>query len=504
MSDAKAETPAEKFEAAKGHPRGLWVLFITEMWERFSYYGMRALLVLYLVTETTGDNPGLGWNEESAGKLYGFYTASVYLTPVVGGWLADKILGTHRSMLIGGWIIAAGHFTLAFTEVFGTGTTATATFILGLGLIVVGTGFFKPCVSVMVGQLYSESDPRRDSGFTIFYMGINIGAFLSGVIAGTLGEKIGWHWGFGSAGVGMVLGLLAYQFLRPKFLQGIGLSPKEAKEFHKDAEPEELACAKCKLVLGELPEGVPCPDCGSEERAMFKMSELIDRPLSKVNWERMGVILILAIFVIFFWAAFEQAGSSMNVFAMEDTDRTIWGSEFPATWYQSVNPAVIVLFAPIFAWLWTWLDKRGLHPRTPTKFGLGLILLGLGFGFMVIAGLEVADGSKAGPHWLLLAYVFHTWGELCLSPVGLSMVTKLAPVKLQAVMMGFWFLSNAVSNLVAGLLFAYSARIEAGEVFQWLGGKADFYLALMVAPVAAGVIVLMLSPLLKRMMHGLH
>jgi POT family proton-dependent oligopeptide transporter len=169
-----------------------------------------------------------------------------------------------------------------------------------------------------------------------------------------------------------------------------------------------------------------------------------------------------------------------------------------------VNPAVIVLFAPIFAWLWTWLDKRGLHPRTPTKFGLGLILLGLGFGFMVIAGLEVADGSKAGPHWLLLAYVFHTWGELCLSPVGLSMVTKLAPVKLQAVMMGFWFLSNAVSNLVAGLLFAYSARIEAGEVFQWLGGKADFYLALMVAPVAAGVIVLMLSPLLKRMMHGLH
>ncbi len=504
MSVANAEAPVEEPTKVEGHPRGLWVLFITEMWERFSYYGMRALLVLYLVTETTGDNPGLGWTEEEAGKLYGVYTASVYLTPVVGGWLADKLLGTHRSMVIGGWIIAAGHFTLAFTEVFGKGDSATGIFVLGLLLIILGTGFFKPCVSVMVGQLYSEADPRRDSGFTIFYMGINVGAFLSGVIAGTLGEKVGWHWGFGSAGVGMVLGLFVYQVLRPRYLQGIGLSPKEAAEYHKDNEPQELACANCKLVLGELPEGVPCPDCGSNERAMFEARELIDRPLSRVNWHRIGVILILAVFVIFFWAAFEQAGSSMNVFAMENTDRHLFGMEFPATWYQSVNPAVIVIFAPIFAWLWTWLDKRHLQPRTPTKFGLGLILLGLGFGFMVIAGLEVADGSLAGPYWLLLAYTFHTWGELCLSPVGLSMVTKLAPVKVRAAMMGLWFGSNAISNLVAGLLFAYSARIEAGEVFSWLGGKADFYLVLMIAPIVAGIIVLALSPMLKKMMHGLH
>ncbi|MBW2463424.1 MAG: peptide MFS transporter, partial [Deltaproteobacteria bacterium] len=440
----------------------------------------------------------------NAGKLYGLYTAIVYVTPLLGGWLADKVLGTHRSMVIGGWIIAAGHFTLAFTEVFGRGGASTWIFILGLALIVIGTGFFKPCVSVMVGQLYSESDPRRDSGFTIFYMGINVGAFLSGVIAGTLGEKVGWHWGFGSAGVGMVLGLLVYQYLRPKYLQGIGLSPKEAVEYHAGAEPEELACKKCKLVLGELPEGESCPDCGNTERAMFEARELLDRPLSKVNWQRIGVILILGVFVIFFWAAFEQAGTSMNLFAMENTDRAIGGSEFPATWYQSVNPAVIVLFAPLFAWLWTWLDRRGLHPRTPTKFGIGLILLGLGFGFMVIAGLEVADGSLAGPQWLLLAYTFHTCGELCLSPVGLSMVTKLAPIKYRSLMMGLWFGSNAISNLVAGLLFAYSSRIEAGEVFEYFGGKADFYLALMVAPMAVGVIVLAISPMLKRMMHGLH
>ena len=493
--------------ARKGHPTGLWVLFITEMWERFSYYGMRALLVFYLTAKIDADNPGLGWSTDGAGKLYGLYTMSVYLTPVVGGWLADRFLGTHRSMMVGGWIIAAGHFTLALTELLGHGTAGTATFMLGLFLIVIGTGFFKPCVSVMVGQLYSEDDPRRDSAFTIFYMGINVGAFMSGIGAGTLGEKVGWHWGFGSAGVGMVLGLLIYQFLRPRYLGAIGLSPKEAlahREASTAAEPEELVCKKCHLMLGELPEGEKCPDCGDTERTMMKTSELISRPMSRVNWQRMGVILVLAVFVIFFWAAFEQAGSSMNVFAKESTDRFVFGFEFPATWYQSVNPAVIVLFAPVFAWLWTWLDARKLHPRTPTKFGLGLILLATGFVFMVIAGLKVQDGGKAAAYWLLLAYTFHTFGELCLSPVGLSMVTKLAPIKIRSLMMGVWFTSNAISNLVAGLLFAYSAKIEQGMMFTLLGGKADFYLVLVLAPLAAGVIVLLLSPTLKRWMHGLH
>jgi len=503
MSEAASATTTT---AKKGHPRGLWVLFLTEMWERFSYYGMRALLVLYLVAKIDDPNPGLGWTNEEAGQLYGVYTAMVYLTPVAGGWVADKFLGTHRSMLTGGWIIAAGHFALALTEL-STGPTATATFMLGLILIIIGTGFFKPCVSVMVGQLYGENDPRRDSAFTIFYMGINVGAFFSGIGAGTLGEKVGWHYGFGSAGVGMVLGLLVYQFLRPKYLKGIGLSPKEAaahKHDSEDVEPEEMVCAKCHLMLGDLPEGEKCPDCGATERTMMSPSALVDRPLSRVNYERIGVILILAVFVIFFWAAFEQAGSSMNVFAKNFTDRELGGFEFPATWFQSVNPAVIILFAPVFAWLWTWLDKRNLHPRTPTKFAIGLMLLSAGFVFMVIAGMKVADGAKASAFWLLAAYTFHTWGELCLSPVGLSMVTKLAPTKIRSLMMGVWFMSNAASNLIAGLFFAYSKRIENGEVFQLLGGKADFYLVLVLAPLGAGIIVLLLSPLLKRMMHGLH
>jgi proton-dependent oligopeptide transporter, POT family len=509
---------ADHAPAPKGHPAGLWVLFVTEMWERFSYYGMRALLVFYLISKVDSPNPGLGWTEEGAGKLYGAYTALVYLTPVAGGWLADKFLGTHRSMLVGGWIIAAGHFTLALTELFGHGPIAVATFMLGLVLIIVGTGFFKPCVSVMVGQLYGEGDPRRDSAFTIFYMGINVGAFMSGLIAGTLGEKIGWHYGFGSAGVGMVLGLIIYQLFRPKYLGGIGLSPKEAERAHQDearasAEgrssskskiPEELVCAQCHLSLGELPEGEPCPDCGHTERTHMKTRDLMSRPLSKVNWHRIGVIFVLAIFVIFFWAAFEQAGTSLNVFALDHTDRSVGSFEFPATWYQSVNPLIIVLFAPVFAWMWVALDRRGMQPRTPTKFAMGLMLLGLGFVFMVIAGLRVAEGDKAGPQWLLLAYLFHTWGELCLSPVGLSMVTKLAPVKIRSLMMGLWFLSNAVSNLVAGLLFAYSAQIERGVYFTLLGGKADFFLVLTVAPFVAGLVVLALSPLLKRMMHGLH
>ncbi|MCY3795943.1 MAG: peptide MFS transporter, partial [Gammaproteobacteria bacterium] len=288
------------------HPKGLWVLFIAEMWERFSYYGMRALLVLYLISSTSEElasgaanlNPGFGWSEEAAYLLYGIYTWAVYLTPIVGGWLADRFLGTHRSMIVGGWIIAAGHILLAGTELFGitagaavtlqTGPGALLCFVGGLALIVVGTGFFKPCVSVMVGQLYGPNDERRDGGFTIFYMGINVGALLAPLIAGTLGETVGWHWGFGSAAIGMILGITLYQTFRSRYLEGIGLPPKA------EAKP-----------VGE-----------TEPRP----------PLSRVEWQRIGVILVLAFIAnIAFWAAFEQAGSSMNVFAAQKTDRTLWG-----------------------------------------------------------------------------------------------------------------------------------------------------------------------------------
>jgi proton-dependent oligopeptide transporter, POT family len=466
-------------------PRGLWVLFITEMWERFSYYGMRALLVLYLIASSGGEdgiagNPGFGWAEEDAYLLYGFYTWGVYLTPIFGGWIADRFLGTHRSMLIGGWIIAAGHLTLAATELFGitpgqvvgleASTGAFLCFMTGLLLIIIGTGFFKPCVSVMVGQLYDEEDPRRDSGFTIFYMGINVGAFLAPLVAGTLGETVGWHWGFGAAAVGMILGILVYQYLRPRYLQGIGLVPEH-----------------------------PVSETGARRSSWN---------LSTVEWHRIAVILILVFFGnIVFWAAFEQAGSSMNVFAAQNTDRTLWGlleSPFPATWYQSANPLSIILFAPLFAWLWIFLGKRGLEPSTPIKFCLGLWLLGLAFIAMVAGSLQARGDGLAGPHYLLITYVVYTWGELCLSPVGLAMVTRLAPMHLQSLMMGVYFFTLSLANLLAGLIARFSVRLERGEITFVFDGLAGFYLLLVLIPLAAGLVLLLMSPLVKRWMHGVH
>lgn len=472
-------------------PAGLWVLFITEMWERFSYYGMRALLVLYLVQSTSEANPGFGWEEENAYFLYAIYTWAVYLTPIFGGFLADKFLGTHRSMLLGGWIIAAGHITLAFTEYFGitagevvtlqANPGALLTFVAGLFLIVIGTGFFKPCVSVMVGQLYGPDDPRRDSGFTIFYMGINLGAFMSPLVAGTLGQKIGWHWGFGSAAVGMILGLIFYQIYRPKYLAGVGLSPKEIKEQAAQGNSDESKVDEAELR----------------------------RPLNAVDIQRIAVILILAFFGnIVFWAAFEQAGSSMNVFAEQNTNRLILGYDFPSTWYQSVNALTIVVCAPFFSLLWVRLDSRNLNPSTPVKFAIGLWLLGLSFIAMVLGALEAKDGGLAGPHWLLITYIVYTWGELCLSPVGLSVVTKLAPAKLQSLMMGTWFLSFSLANLMGGLIAVFSTKFKPGpdgepaEASFVLDGLAGFYLLLVVVPVGAGLVVFALSPILKRMMHG--
>ena len=461
-------------------PKGLWVLFITEMWERFSYYGMRALLVLYLIASTDEGtfNPGFGWSQESAYLLYGIYTWLVYLTPIFGGLIADRLIGTHRSMLVGGWIIAAGHITLAATELFGVTAGAAVSlqsspgallcFLSGLVLIVIGTGFFKPCVSVMVGQLYDADDERRDGGFTIFYMGINVGAMMSPLIAGTLGETVGWHWGFGSAAVGMILGIFVYQYLRPRYLEGIGLKP--------------------------------------ERPTTNEQASKTSYRLSKVEWQRIGVILILAfIGNIAFWTAFEQAGCSMNVFAAVSTDRTAWGllsAPFHATWYQSVNPAAVIIFAPVFAWLWVFLGRRNLNPSTPIKFALGLWLLGLAFLSMVFGAMEARDGGLAGPHWLLITYVAYTWGELCLSPVGLSMVTKLAPIHLQSFMMGLWFFSFSISNLLAGLVARYSIKLESGEATFFIDGLGGFYLLLVVAPLVVGTFIWSISPVLRRSMHG--
>ena len=599
FSKGPGETELEAPPTTTGHPKGLWVLFITEMWERFSYYGMRALLVLYLIAstnETLPDgsanmNPGFGWDADRAYHLYALYTWAVYLTPIAGGWLADKFLGTHRSMLIGGWIIALGHITLAATELFGVSagdvvgmnasTGAYITFMAGLWLIIIGTGFFKPCVSVMVGQLYAPGDPRRDSGFTIFYMGINLGAFLSPLVAGTLGELVGWHWGFGSAAVGMLAGLFFYQIFRPKYLKGIGDAPRKA---------------------GQDTAGMSDEDRGKYESDQHELT----RPLTSIDFQRLAVILILA-FVgnIIFWMAFEQAGSSMNVFAAQQTDRSValpqfmrdflgtesigttafsyivglllfiplvlrlkriiptnffssviaWAAagfgvlmvglgvaktvglltggnptaglanmqEFPATWYQSVNALTIVISAPFFGALWVWLSKRNMNPSSPAKFSLGLYLLGLSFIAMII-GAQQADGEGlAGPHWLAITYIVYTWGELCFSPVGLSLVTKLAPIRLQSLMMGIWFFTLSLGNLAAGQFARISEKMRPTTEVEWitstrvplpavfekpaewtfiLDGMAGFYLMLVLLPISVGVIIMLLTPLLKRMSHG--
>jgi POT family proton-dependent oligopeptide transporter len=546
--------PEYQYDAERGfaeaapprQPPGLWVLFITEMWERFSYYGMRALFVLYLTASTApmladgvrNTNPGFGWSNADAYTLYGVYTFMVYLTSIFGGIAADRLLGTHRSMLVGGWIIAAGHITLAAAEFFkipegqvvsmGNAAGSLMSFLVGCALIIIGTGFFKPCVSVMVGQLYSEGDARRDSGFTIFYMGINLGAFFSPLVAGYLGEKVGWHWGFGSAAVGMIVGLIFYQLYRGRYLGRIGAPPEEpltgtSRSLVLIALLMLLAIPLVPLLLfasGGLGPVVNVWSRITSALGTWGTTAVFSAILvGSIAWflslqrpgerSKLAVIFILAFFGnIFFWSAFEQAGSSMTVFADDQTDRTLFGlwtdgGGFPAAWYQSVNPLGILLFAPVFSWLWIWLDRKNANPSTPMKFAIGLWLLGLAFLAMVFGAIDARDGL-AGPHWLLITYVVVTWGELCLSPVGLSMVTKLSPSRLQSLMMGLWFFSLALSNLVAGLVARFSERFvgpEADMTFI-LPGLPGFFLLLVVFPIGMGVLIMLLSPMLKRMMGG--
>lgn len=443
-------------------PPGLALLFVTEMWERFSYYGMRALLVLFLIAEV--DRGGFGWSVEKASQLYGWYTGLVYLTPLLGGYLADRYLGTHRALAIGGSLIALGHFSLAIESVGG--------FYTGLGLLIIGTGFFKPNVSTMVGQLYKTHDPRRDAGFTIFYMGINLGALIGPLLCGYLAqsERFGWSYGFAAAGLGMVLGLLGYVAGKRKY-------------------------------LGEI---------GSWPAPRYAHSRGINAPLTREEKERIVALMITAFFVIFFWLAFEQAGSSMTVFAERSTDRTapewlqglIGEAAFPTAWFQAVNPGFILLLAPAFSVLWQKLGRQEIEPSTPFKMALGLMLLGSGFLFMVL-GAHVSDqGVRVSPGWLIGAYFLHTCGELCLSPVGLSLVTKLAPLKLASMLMGVWFLANFAANLLGGYLAGTLEAVQRGEFFQLLGGQADFFLIFVLSSMAASGFLLALAPFLKKLMHG--
>lgn len=388
-----------------GHPMGLYILFFTEMWERFSYYGMRAILVLYLVSQTQGDNAGLGWTNGEALALYGWYTMLVYVASIPGGWIADKFLGQKKAVLYGGIFLVAGHGILAIEEMWA--------FYSGLGLIVVGVGLLKPNISTMVGGLYKKGDIRRDKGFTIFYIGINVGAFLSGIIVGYVGEVHGWHYGFGLAGIGMALGLLQY-LLGQKHLKHVG-------NFTGESENED-------------------------DKAALK------RPLTKIEKDRVIVLLISFLLVIVFWGAFEQAGGLMNIYAMENTNRSLFGWEVPASWFQSFNAMFIIFLGTTVAAYWARRKLKGKLSTSLFKMIVGLIIMGTGFFFMSAAASQYETTGSSAMYWLVLAYLFHTVGELCISPVALSYITKLAPLKYASLMMGVFFAMTGFGNKLAGLL----------------------------------------------------
>jgi POT family proton-dependent oligopeptide transporter len=509
-----------------GHPPGLFLLFTVEMWERFSYYGMRALLVLYLVKKASGGNPGRGWSEKEALTLYGLYTGLAYLLPIVGGMIADKLIGTHRSMVVGAIVIALGHIALAISGLGGLSHSpmGMTIFVGGLALIVLGTGHFKPTVSVMVGQLYPADDPRRDGAFTIFYMGINLGAFICAFVCGTLGEKVGWHWGFGSAAVGMLLGLLIYIMFRPVYLRGIG-NPPEGKPNYAPL-----------FIVGALAVSLGVAVC-YHVGVFSKASNLISRGISAIpggNYSVSGVvvaiilglgvwfvmiqerldrgpttcILLFIFFNALFWLPFEQAGTSLNLFAADMTERHIGSWEMPATWFQSVNALLIILLAPLFAGLWSVLGRRGLNPSQPMKIAIALLLVGGGYVFMVLGSVGTSPVARASMFWLVATYFMHTIGELFISPTGLSFVTRAAPGRYLSFLMGLWFVSNFVANFLGGLVAGMIKDIEKGERtlfwYRWfkLGGQADFFLLFVISSVSAGLLVLILTPLLKRMLGG--
>ncbi|AXT61305.1 MFS transporter [Aquimarina sp. AD10] len=428
-----------------GHPVGLYILFFTEMWERFSYYGMRALFVLYLTTKTVDENPGLGWSSGEALALYGWYTMLVYVASIPGGWIADKFLGQKKSVLVGGILLVAGHSILAIEEMWA--------WYSGLGLIIAGVGMLKPNISTMVGGLYKQGDIRRDKGFTIFYIGINVGAFLAGIIVGYVGEVHGWHYGFGLAGIGMALGLI-------QFLWG----------------------QKYLVNVGNF--------LGTSEKTEDK--EAMKKPLTKIEKDRVIVLLISFLLVIVFWGAFEQAGGLMNLYAREKTNRMLMGWEVPASWFQSLNSMFIIFLGTTVALYWAGRKLKGKVSSSLFKMIIGLIVMGIGFFFMTAASMEFNSNGSSAMYWLVLAYLFHTIGELCISPVALSFITKLAPVKYGALMMGVYFAMTGFGNKLAGLL---------GESAENLG-EFTIFTGIAVFSVVFGLLVMIFRKKLEILTHG--
>ena len=465
------------------------------MWERFSYYGMRALLVLYLVNQ-------LGYNRIDAQNLYGTYTGLVYLTPIFGGWLADKYLGLRLTAVIGGVVMMLGHFAMAVPSLLN----------VALGLLIVGNGFFKPNTTSMVGELYEgPTDPRRDGAYTIFYMGINLGSFFSGLVCGTLGEKVGWDWGFASAGVGMGIGLVTLVSLQ-NILGRSGLKPGQRPiGVHNLPVILAFTAASVALVYGVLAAwpmlkaafaGIPSwlsilIGVGVVVGILVTWSRMtakpgdVKQPLTRAEWTRITAVLILIVFVAFFWMGFEQAGGSMNLFADKQTDRHLGSFEIPSTWFQSINPLLIILLAPFFSMLWTAINKSRFSLPDVAKQALGMIVLGLGFVVMYVAQTRANQFGPVGPEWLFWVYALHTIGELMLSPVGLSLVSRVAPHRIAALLMGIWFIANGIANKCAGALEGLLA-----------GSGIPPYAFLLASSIGMGVLLLILTPTLNRMLQA--
>lgn len=492
-----------------GHPRGLYVCFATELWERFSFYGMKYLLVLYLTKyHLFSDGAGLG--------VLGSYAALVYAMPVIGGLIADRYLGMRRAVVLGGLLLVAGHLGMAVEgeaarEINGTiirDENALQFFYLSLALIVVGVGFLKPNISTVVGKLYQENDPRRDAGFTIFYMGINIGAFMATLLCGWLGEVYGWSYGFGAAGIGMLVGLAT--FLKGQHLlrgHGEAKNPERLKQRIGPLSLEQalyLGSLLSVAVIWQLIQFTAVVGTLLNILSMIVVSGLLwylTTQCNKVERERMLVLMVLTLSTVVFWALFEQASGSMTLFADRATDLTLSGLTLTAAQFGAANSFFIFTLAPIFALLWTALARRGWEPSTPAKFALGIAQAGLGFGALVVGAQFPNEAGLISAWWLILAYLLHTTGELCLSPVGLSAVTKLSVPGVVGVMMGTWFLASAYSSYVAARLAAVAG--SAAKAGSQSGGFAALFEQLFWSGLIGAIVLLLLVPLLKRLMHGI-
>ena len=484
-----------------GHPKGLFVCFATEMWERFSYYGMRALLILYLTKHWE-------FSDATSYLIYGAYTSLVYIMPVFGGMLADQILGSKKAVTYGAILLVFGHLGM-------TVENSEQIFYLSLALIVSGVGFLKPNISTMVGALYEEGDPRRDSGFTIFYMGINIGAFTATLLCGYLGEQVGWAYGFGAAGIGMLFGLMIFLWGQ-KYLEGLA-EPPSKKYLEKVPGMKGITYEYCAYISGILMVVATW--------FLVQNSQLVGQLLGGFGvvfigaWllyalfrcdpeerDRLIVVGILILFSLIFWALFEQAGSSLNILTDRGVDRVIFGWEVPASMFQSLNAGFIFTIAPLFAMLWIALAKRNMEPSTPIKFSIGIILVGLGF-LALVYGMKSSEGLQTGVLWIILIYLLHTLGELCLSPVGLSSVTKLSPQRIVGFMMGMWFFASAAGNYVAGLIAKATASESSGnssEIFDIVQKQSfmDVYTDVGLMAIGCGILLAVITPILKKLMHG--